>query len=839
MVIPNSKGGGTIGMGRYEFENLPLRQPNGPDSMRPQVDEETSFGLGNMSIFNVEKQNPNGNFDYGPVVHQENPSIVVPSWQAAAVSYTLASTSPHSPHYVDEKGATSSQTGFYIHISNDIGPPWTQMTAQGNYLEGMNDPSAYEIPYGSFGSLDSNPGSTPTSATTSPDGFVFPLTTSFELPQAPTQLCDPDLSDEYFRIGPQFSQLSQPQNDPNSPLYPGGLLFEPDNLQDTYYGMSSEYTTTSAQWAPSSFSTPPQPQSSYVPQNEALLSNTSWTPEQLQVSRFQSNANSGAVAFEPPRGTPYEIFKAGEELIEDQKFINGFVAVSPPTPVTESDEEWVNADPRNYTPSHSSASPCSQKSALSRTSSPHVDHRHVFSSFPGITKPKISRGRQRGLTQLEKRQAREVRDAKACWACHISKTKCSPCSPGSPCEQCARLVGKRRFCKFTCFNDPLESLHTFLVPGYLMGHFNRQEIEAFVTRNAETWGTQSLSIRMNWGYRRLVTAEVVALTLRNDAPDMGEIEHTISNGVGVRPTFVRKDSPPLGIPLAAMDDMQDKYSRYVQDIVQSDLPQYVPVAYFKEDSPLVTRLLSVVCSYYISGLEADVESEVLRRAIEMHVTSVVLEKTLFLDQDSIRKAEEHLYHQYPEKTTSRCAQRQIKLAFFQSQEKRINKVLKDWGNMMWTINNAASSDNKWAVSFCVFLTVTLVIDKIFASAYYYCEGRIQNQGEDAKTERAQFQELVSLTEEKLFDRCKEIFHWKFKTRKGGKEACNPIRDGMDAFRGRATGNGIASLTYGLQAVVRDFTREIRSHRSLHNNQMSPYTDVGRLACIFLDDFLDH
>jgi hypothetical protein len=36
---------------------------------------------------------------------------------------------------------------------------------------------------------------------------------------------------------------------------------------------------------------------------------------------------------------------------------------------------------------------------------------------------KLIRGRQRGLTDLEKKQARAVHDAKACWACHISKTK--------------------------------------------------------------------------------------------------------------------------------------------------------------------------------------------------------------------------------------------------------------------------------------------------------------------------------------------------------------------------------------------------------------------------------
>jgi hypothetical protein len=56
-----------------------------------------------------------------------------------------------------------------------------------------------------------------------------------------------------------------------------------------------------------------------------------------------------------------------------------------------------------------------------------------------------------------------------------------------------------------------------------------------------------------------------------------------------------------------MDDMQDQYSRYVQDIVQSDLKQYVPAAYFPEDSILVTRLLGLVCDFFSAGLEADEE----------------------------------------------------------------------------------------------------------------------------------------------------------------------------------------------------------------------------------------
>jgi hypothetical protein len=143
---------------------------------------------------------------------------------------------------------------------------------------------------------------------------------------------------------------------------------------------------------------------------------------------------------------------------------------------------------------------------------------------------------------------------------------------------------------------------------YLNGHLNRTDVEAFVARNAESWGTRSMLIRMDWGYRRLLKAEVVALKLRQNAPDMGWHDTTEKlTGPDGREILVRRQSPPLGIPLAAMNDMQDEYSRYVKDIVQSDLKQYVPVAYFPEDSKFMTRLLGVVCDFYSVGLEADEE----------------------------------------------------------------------------------------------------------------------------------------------------------------------------------------------------------------------------------------
>ena len=100
--------------------------------------------------------------------------------------------------------------------------------------------------------------------------------------------------------------------------------------------------------------------------------------------------------------------------------------------------------------------------------------------------------------------------------------------------------------------------------------------------------------------------------------------------------------------------------------------------------------------------------------------------------------------------------------------------------------------------------LTKYSDKSLESAYYFCENRIRNYGDDPLMEREKFYELVRLTQTELFERCKEIFHSSFKTRKGGKEACNPLRDGIAAFRGKTVNEGISQLVWDLAAIIREF-----------------------------------
>lgn len=185
-------------------------------------------------------------------------------------------------------------------------------------------------------------------------------------------------------------------------------------------GFGSMYTSTNSQWSATTLTQPKQASAS--PIESSLMSNMPWTAQQLQVNKIQTEVNAGSEVFEPPRGSPYETYKARETYLEAGLSSQGSVGTDAVTPIVDSDSEsWVITSTRsNYTPSHSS--PRSQGSPPSHASSPR-NHSHVFSSHPSTSKGKITKGRQRGLTQLEKKQAREVRDAKACWACHISKTK--------------------------------------------------------------------------------------------------------------------------------------------------------------------------------------------------------------------------------------------------------------------------------------------------------------------------------------------------------------------------------------------------------------------------------
>lgn len=250
----------------------------------------------------------------------------------------------------------------------------------------------------------------------------------------------------------------------------------------------------------------------------------------------------------------------------------------------------------------------------------------------------------------------------------------------------------------------------------------------------------------------------------------------------------------------------------------------------------------------------------LRQAIEIHIASTILERSLILDKASISNVQAHLGQEYPILSAPRGAQRQIKLAVFMEQRPRIVRVLRQWGRLMRSTTRA---EKNWPTAFCVFILLTLIMDKTIVAAHHFCEGRIKFRGRDAQSERETFENLKRLMETSLFERCKEIFHCRYKTRKGGNERCNPVRDGIAAWRGNEVEGRTARLIADIQRVVRDFgTCPPHPHTRapfLHarKDSVSPiflvpgkahaerrpvqagqvvFSELGRLARTFLSDF---
>jgi hypothetical protein len=138
-----------------------------------------------------------------------------------------------------------------------------------------------------------------------------------------------------------------------------------------------------------------------------------------------------------------------------------------------------------------------------------------------------------------------------------------------------------------------------------MGHFTKDNVEQFVSQNASGWGSQEIFIRMKWGYWKPIEATVVSLQIHGNS-QIGFHHSTIPNGTN-RPTLVRKDSPPLGIPLAAMDDMQEEYRLLTHRIVHEDVSNYVSIAYDDQDSELPERLLTSIGAFYSASKAAGYE----------------------------------------------------------------------------------------------------------------------------------------------------------------------------------------------------------------------------------------
>jgi len=165
------------------------------------------------------------------------------------------------------------------------------------------------------------------------------------------------------------------------------------------------------------------------------------------------------------------------------------------------------------------------------------------------------------------------------------------------------------------------------------------------------------------------------------------------------------------------------------------------------------------------------------------------------------------------------------------------------------------SPSNWATSFTVLAMLILVMDKSILAAYFMCEEKIKYLGVDGEAERAIFKQFKRLMETELFEKCKEIFHARFRTKRGNNMGINPIRNGTAALRVEKVHKTTEQLIHNLQRLVRDFrksspfrlhipglTRLTLTARDLCNSRPFPYettngSSLGRLAGIFLSDFL--
>jgi len=219
---------------------------------------------------------------------------------------------------------------------------------------------------------------------------------------------------------------------------------------------------------------------------------------------------------------------------------------------------------------------------------------------------------------------------------------------------------------------------------------------------------------------------------------------------------------------------------------------------------------------------------------------------------------------YDRSSAPRLVQLQMKLAFYNIQCQQINDVLDEWGKLQGSQKNRKET---WAISFCVLLLMILVMDKIILAAYDKCEHTIRLAGQELPAERQEFNLLVDLIETKLFKRCKEIFHGRYKTRNINKaDGCNPLRDGVAAWRSKkeqvdfaspsttddmAVDSSTLRLCREIEGVMRNFgifryapsitnhstSRPLLERGADEDPRENGYSNLGRLARVFLSDFL--
>lgn len=189
----------------------------------------------------------------------------------------------------------------------------------------------------------------------------------------------------------------------------------------------------------------------------------------------------------------------------------------------------------------------------------------------------------------------------------------------------------------------------------------------------------------------------------------------------------------------------------------------------------------------------------------MHISFSILESQFSIHESSVPDVESLLGQELPARTPPVVLQKQLKLVLYVSQEKRIIEVLRGFGSQMWSSSLPKNRGDQWISLFCLMSLLAMAADKIIVAARTQRDARIifQESYVLQKEEEVSVRNLEQLIRREFFDRCTEIFHWKFKTRKGGKEACNPIRDGFETLQGK----GVDSQ---LESGAMEFVKELQN-----------------------------
>ena len=92
---------------------------------------------------------------------------------------------------------------------------------------------------------------------------------------------------------------------------------------------------------------------------------------------------------------------------------------------------------------------------------------------------------------------------------------------------------------------------------------------------------------------------------------------------------------------------------------------------------------------------------------------------MILDSESPELVKEELQEDFGSTSVPKCAQGQIKLAFYNLQLIRVATAFGELGKLLWGQLSIQQRPEAWAASFCLLLLLILSIDKTTVSTYYH------------------------------------------------------------------------------------------------------------------------